>query len=224
MVYKQIIIARKDLNMSPGKLAAQVSHASMAFLTSMIRKNAKTVLDVNIGRAWKWEPPKHGETIEQAQERIRQHPEERKPQPYKRIELYKWAQKARANNQEFFYYKAVDPNDQCGELMLCDKESHIESTIAFDNDLFDNWINGSFTKIVLQAHNRNQLLKAIELAKANNMQEGIDFFLIKDNCYTELTPEETDENGIGRTLTCIGFKPMNSEIIDIIAKKYHIYT
>ena len=37
-MYKQIIIARKDLDMSPGKLAAQVSHASMAFLTSKIKK------------------------------------------------------------------------------------------------------------------------------------------------------------------------------------------
>ena len=36
-MYKQIIIARKDLDMSPGKLAAQVSHASMAFLTSELR-------------------------------------------------------------------------------------------------------------------------------------------------------------------------------------------
>ena len=38
---KQIIIARKDLNMSPGKLAAQVSHASMAFLTNLIKSNTK---------------------------------------------------------------------------------------------------------------------------------------------------------------------------------------
>lgn len=35
-MYKQLIIARKDLNMSPGKLAAQVSHASMAFLVNQI--------------------------------------------------------------------------------------------------------------------------------------------------------------------------------------------
>lgn len=31
MAYKQLIIARKDLGMSAGKLSAQVSHASMAF-------------------------------------------------------------------------------------------------------------------------------------------------------------------------------------------------
>ncbi|MCQ4791132.1 hypothetical protein NE590_15005 [Blautia obeum] len=34
---RQLIIARKDLNMSAGKLAAQVSHASMAFLTVPLR-------------------------------------------------------------------------------------------------------------------------------------------------------------------------------------------
>ena len=42
-MYKQIIIARKDLDMSPGKLAEQVSHASMAFLTNPIKKNAEIV-------------------------------------------------------------------------------------------------------------------------------------------------------------------------------------
>ena len=39
-MFKQIIITRKDLDMSPGKLAAQVSHGSMAFLTSEIRRNS----------------------------------------------------------------------------------------------------------------------------------------------------------------------------------------
>ncbi len=43
---KQIIIVRRDLNMSPGKLAAQVSHASMAFLTNMIRKNVCDISSV----------------------------------------------------------------------------------------------------------------------------------------------------------------------------------
>lgn len=43
--YKQVVVVRKDLDMSPGKLAAQVSHASMAFLTSEIRKNARRTSD-----------------------------------------------------------------------------------------------------------------------------------------------------------------------------------
>lgn len=38
-MYKQIIIARKDLDMTSGKLAAQVSHGSMAFLTTFIKEN-----------------------------------------------------------------------------------------------------------------------------------------------------------------------------------------
>lgn len=38
MAYKQIIITRRDLDMSPGKLAVQVAHASEMFLVSQIRK------------------------------------------------------------------------------------------------------------------------------------------------------------------------------------------
>lgn len=38
--YKQIIVVRKDLNMSPGKMAAQVAHASMEFLRQELIKNA----------------------------------------------------------------------------------------------------------------------------------------------------------------------------------------
>lgn len=41
---RQIIIARKDLNMSSGKLAAQVSHASMAFISRIIKDRAEKLL------------------------------------------------------------------------------------------------------------------------------------------------------------------------------------
>ena len=51
------------------------------------------------------------------------------------------------------------------------------------------------------------------------MIENEDFFCIYDNCHTELTPEDN-----GRTLTCIGFKPMDSEVIDKIGKKYQLYS
>ncbi len=61
------------------------------------------------------------------------------------------------------------------------------------------------------------------MAKELGMEEGVDYFLIKDNCYTELEPEEVDDYGVGRTLTCVGFRPMDSEVIDQIGKKYHLY-
>lgn len=141
-MYKQIIIARKDLNMSPGKLVAQVSHGSMAFLIWMIRDNS--------------------------------HP------------------------------------------LACQGE--YESKFRIENDLYEQWINGEFTKCILQAKNKNQLLKAKTMAEELGMKEGKDFWLIYDNCHTELEPEEN-----GRTLTVIGFKPMDAEIIDQIGRKYHLY-
>lgn len=147
-MYKQIIIARKDLNMSPGKLAAQVSHGSMAFLTWMIRNKAM--------------------------------------------------------------YNEADCFDGCDKIYT--------ANLTFDKELYEQWIGGTFTKCVLQAKNKNQLLKAKTMAEDLGMIEGKDFWLIKDNCRTELEPEED-----GRTLTCIGFRLMDSEIIDKIGKKYHLY-
>ena len=149
-MYKQIIIARKDLNMSAGKLAAQVSHASMAFLTNEIRNE--------------WS---------------------------KNTTYFK--------GDEYKTYYSVE--------------------LTFDKDLFEQWINGEFTKCVLKAKNKSQLLKAKTLAEEMGMTENEDFFCIYDNCHTELTPEDN-----GRTLTCIGFKPMDSEVIDKIGKKYQLYS
>lgn len=145
-MYKQIIIVRKDLQMSIGKICSQVSHASMAFLTNAIRND--------------WS---------------------------------KWV-----NDDETSYYSVE---------------------LTFDKDLFEQWIDGEFTKCVLKAKNKSQLLKAKTLAEEMGMTENEDFFCIYDNCHTELTPEDN-----GRTLTCIGFKPMDSEVIDKIGKKYQLYS
>lgn len=149
-MYKQIIIARKDLNMSAGKLAAQVSHASMAFLTNAIRSD--------------WS---------------------------KNTTYFK--------GDEYKTYYSVE--------------------LTFEQDLFEQWIDGEFTKCVLKVKNKSQLLKAKTLAEEMRMTENEDFFCIYDNCHTELTPEDN-----GRTLTCIGFKPMDSEVIDQIGKKYQLYS
>ena len=149
---RQLIIVRKDLNMFAGKLAAQVSHASMAFLTTPLR-DAKG--------------DKNG---------------------IKRIEI--------------------------GEYVF---------EIKIDAETYNDWVCGIFTKTICEARNRNQLLKAKKMAEELGMEEGKDFFLIKDNCLTELEPEEMDEDGVGRTLTCIGFRPLPDDVTHEISRKFQLH-
>jgi PTH2 family peptidyl-tRNA hydrolase len=139
---KQVIIARKDLGMSAGKLAAQVSHGSMAFLTNIIKNHTFN-------------------------------------NPYQTIMSWSTPEEI---------------------------------------DIYENWINGSFTKVICEAKNKNQLLKAVKIAEKLGLKENRDFFLIKDNCLTELEPEED-----GRTLTVIGFRPLDDETASAISKKFQLY-
>lgn len=148
---RQLIIARKDLNMSSGKLAAQVAHAAMAFITAPMRRIPPNKIY------------KDGEVI------------------------------------------AVMPK------------------MFMQVDVYNEWIKGVFTKTVCEAKNYNQLMKAITIAEELGLTEGIDYFLIKDACLTELEPEEVDENGAGRTLTCIGFRPLPDELAHKISKKFQLY-
>ena len=147
---RQLIIARKDLNMSPGKLAAQVAHASWAFLSHGIRECM-----------------------------------------------------TRAKFDEY--------------------EKKYNFKLSLDKDIAEDWFGGIFTKTICEAKNKNQLLKVKEIAEELGMIEGKDFFLIMDACNTELEPEEVDENGVGRTLTCIGFKPLPDEVAWQISKKFQLY-
>lgn len=149
---RQLIIARKDLNMSAGKLAAQVSHASMAFLTAPLRDT-------------------------------------------------------KGNKNKI---KRIEDGEYVFEIKM-------------DAETYDNWVCGIFTKTICEARNRNQLLKAKKMAEELGMEEEKDFFLIKDSCLTELEPEEMDENGVGRTLTCIGFRPLPDDVAHEISRKFQLY-
>ena len=146
---RQLIIARKDLNMSPGKLAAQVAHASWAFLSNIIRD---------------------GE------------------------------------------HEVGGPDNNWVQIPL-----------ILRKDVYDEWFCGIFTKTVCEAKNLKQLLKAKIIAEELGLKEGVDFFLIMDACFTELEPEMIDENGVGRTLTCIGFRPLDDETAWKISKKFQLY-
>lgn len=202
---KQIIIVRKDLSLSPGKLSAQVSHASMAFLSTMIREN--TVM-----------------------QRIHYYPARAIgpdgkpcPQMYKRTDLSLMALDAFDAGKDSFYVRPVNPENPYGPLEPCDPDYTYTCEMQIDKNLYENWLGGIFTKVVCEAKNYNAIMKAVRIAEELGLQEGKDFFLIKDCCLTELTPEEYDENGVGRTLTCIGFRPLPREIADKISKKFQLY-
>lgn len=94
---------------------------------------------------------------------------------------------------------------------------HIE--FDMDDELYSGWLTNSFTKILLSARNLNDLKKAIALAEGIGMKEGEDFFLIKDNCWTELVPDEGEET----CFIAIGFKPMEADKLKAVTKKYQLY-
>lgn len=145
---RQLIIVRKDLNMSTGKIAAQCCHASLAFISNGL-------------------------------------------------------------------YIASE------ETLLADSED-IDLSFTTHYDIWQYWFQGIFTKTICEAKNRNHLMKAVSIAEELGLKEGKDFFLIKDSCLTELTPEEYDEEGVGRTLTCIGFVPLEDEVAHKISKKFQL--
>ena len=183
---KQLIIARKDLNMSPGKLAAQVSHASMAFLTNGLRANYKKVLNCERGRAWEIRPissnniEEHIALIKQQNELVKKNNPNsdytkeiiqigdkwylKSPQWYRRGELHQWAKEARKRGEEYFYYRPINPTNPYGELELCAPTYHYEATTSFDVDVWEQWIEGSFTKVICEAKNKYQLEKIIPIA------------------------------------------------------------
>lgn len=135
---------RKDLHMSPGKLAAQVGHCAEAYWTNLIR-SAEVTFAAGTGAA----------TV----------------------------------------------------------------PIKVPQPVWEKYILGSFTKTICEAKNKSKLLNAKEKALKLGLREGIDFGLIYDNCYTELTPEEED----GTTLTGIWFGPLSEETAHEISKKYQLY-
>lgn len=226
-MYKQIIIARKDLGMSAGKLAAQVSHASMAFLTNSIKNNIhiKPLYETYPCSEYKCYSNGSGAPGDPESEN-RQWKKVQKW--YRHPDLCRFSAEAFAEGENFFYVKCSDWDPIYQVYRKLERVPHNEvdcyrTEFDIEKDLYEDWIDGSFTKVVLQAKNRNHLMKAVEMAEELGWKEGIDYFLIKDNCRTELEPEEVDKNGVGRTLTCIGFAPKPAEEIDKIAKKFHIF-
>lgn len=197
MGYRRVFIIRKDLHLSSGKLAAMVAHCAEAYWTRMIRRH--TV--INYFNAY-WATLPDGTR-----------------QEYRRVDLNNLSKEAYEKSKKYFYADSVDEKNPYGELKLSEPRYRYESKMVIDNDIFEEYINGSFVKTICQARNKNHLLKSKEIAKELGLIEGVDFGEINDCCLTELTPENED----GTTLVGIWFKPLPDEVAHKISKKYHLY-
>lgn len=144
MSYKQYIVMNRGLKMSRGKLMAQAAHASMAFLTNLIRDCV---------------------------------------------------------------YIPRSPGDDC-----------VYADLVFGRDFYDGWLNGPFTKVVLAVDSEEELVELIGKLEESGFHEGWSFFVIRDNCQTELEPDES-----GTRMTCIGFAPTNDERLFAILKDYKLF-
>lgn len=91
--------------------------------------------------------------------------------------------------------------------------------VLIQNDIWNEYVNGIFTKTICECDSLTDLKKAEAKAKELNLVEGRDWGYINDCCLTELTPENYD----GTTTIGIWFKPLEDDIAHQISKKYKLY-
>ena len=102
--------------------------------------------------------------------------------------------------------------------LVLDNEKGGHVAFALDDDT-RCWLTGIFTKVLLEAKNLRALEKVVDLAKENGLVECKDFFCIRDNCLTELVPDE----GSDRCFLAIGFRPMDVERLRPVVKRLQLY-
>ena len=92
--------------------------------------------------------------------------------------------------------------------------------VVFDlDDETRSWLTGIFTKVLLEVKSLQALEKLVALAQENGLVEGRDFFCIKDNCLTELIPDD----GSDRCFIAVGFRPMDVDRMRPVVKRLQLY-
>jgi len=130
---------------------------------------------------------------------------------YRHPDVHKAAEEAHNRGEKIFVYKAENSRPT------------ISITMEIPKDIWNDYVNDIFTKTICEAKNLNHLMKVVDIAKELGLVEGIDYGFIDDVCKTDLTPEFTDENGVGRCRVGIWFKPLPDEISHKLSKKYQLY-
>ena len=92
-------------------------------------------------------------------------------------------------------------------------------TVKIPYDIWDEYVNGIFTKTICECRNLAQLHKADDEIKALGLEEGRDWGYINDKCLTDLTPENQD----GTTTVGMWFRPLPDDQAHRISKKFKLY-
>lgn len=121
-------------------------------------------------------------------------------------------------------YAAAKAAHERGEKTFKYKEEFSEPyyllTQKIDKAIWDEYVNGIFTKTICEAKNLEQLKsKTAPAIEELGLKEGVDWGYINDKCLTDLTPENED----GTTTIGMWFKPLPDEQAHLISKKFKLY-
>lgn len=182
---RRVFIIRKDLHLTPGKLASQVGHCCEAYWTNLLKSGTVedleyVTLPVEIpGNPDYW-------------------------RLYRNLSVYMAAKAAHERGKKTFVYRAEHP------------ESKYLISTKIDKSVWDEYVNGIYTKTICESRNLNHLMKAKAIADELGLKENEDYGFINDKCLTELNPENED----GTTTVGMWFAPLADEVAHKISKKY----
>ena len=89
---------------------------------------------------------------------------------------------------------------------------------AVEADVLAAWVRQGEPKIVLAVDGERALAALVNRAESRGLMEGLDFFCIRDACRTELAPDES-----GSRWTCVGFSPMDVDVIAPVTGQLPLY-
>lgn len=191
---RRLFIIRKDLHLKAGKLAAMIGHCCEAYWTNLLRSHAafgelKDNEFISLPARETYGNGKVG------------------PALYKHPTLYKLSKEAFEAGKDSFTTLEENPRKT------------VSIKVEIPKDIWNDYVNGIFTKTICECRNLNQLKKAEELALGSGLTEFIDYGYINDKCLTELTPENPD----GTCTVGLWFRPLPDDIAHSISKKFKLY-
>ena len=108
----------------------------------------------------------------------------------------------------------------CVDNEISTQNNTVSVTVEIPKDIWNDYINGIFTKTICEAKNLNYLNnRTLPVIEELGLKEGTDWGYINDCCLTDLTPENED----GTTTIGIWFKPLKDEDAFKISKKFKLY-